>query len=122
MIIVSQFKNSITESIELDIIEKKTSKNEIIPKEVWDKFKKITQKKADDNSISLKELKGLGEMLGKEMTRTVYMIVEIKSKRNLGTYTTREKAKQAIHEMLQVIEKQKIYQMPEDKELGMTRF
>lgn len=40
MIIVSQMNNGITESLEFEIIERKTTKNEIIPKEIWDKFKK----------------------------------------------------------------------------------
>lgn len=120
MIIVSQMNNGITESLEFEIIERKTTKNEIIPKEIWDKFKKITQKSDEDNTMSLKELKGIGELLGKDMTRTVYMVVEIKSGRNFGTYTTKEKAMKTIDEILKAIKNQITYKMPNDKELGFT--
>ncbi len=122
MVTISQYKDKITESSEFSIREIVTCKSELVPEDAWKKFKKITQKEDKDNQLSLKELKGLGEFSGKSMIRIVYTIVEVKSCRNFDTFTTKEKARKELQNILKNIEKQGIYQIQEDKELGITMF
>lgn len=115
--IISQCKDKITSSLEFSIQEMQTCRNEFISKENWQKFKKITQKK--DEGITLNELKGLGEFLGKNMTKTVFTIIEVKSNRNFGIFTTKDKAKQELQEILKSIEEKRNYQIQEDKKIGL---
>lgn len=122
MIIVSQHKDKTTQSLEFSIRERESCKSIFIDKETWQKFKKITQRTGNDNQISLKELKGIGELLEKSTTRYLYEIVEVKRNRVFGTYTSKAKAKQVLQKMLQKVEKQNTYQMPEDKDLEITIF
>lgn len=78
MIIISQNKDKTTESLEFIIKERKTCKNIFIDKDTYQKFKNITQK-TDDRYLSEKELKGIGELIGKDITKAIYSIVELKS-------------------------------------------
>ncbi len=122
MLIISQLKNKTTQSLEFSIVARETCKNEVIPKDIMGKFNKITQRR-DSSNITLKELKGIGELMGKDMTRTVYEIINVESNRCFGTYTTLEKSKKALAELIQAVGEQKnAYQMPKDKELGLTLF
>lgn len=115
--ITSQCKDKITNSLEFSIKEIQTCRNEFISKEDWQKFKKITQKK--DEEITLKELKGISEFLGKDMAKTVFTIIEVKSGRNFGIFTTKNKARKELQEILKSIEKKMNYQIQEDKTIGL---
>lgn len=119
MPVISQNKDKVTGNLEFSIIETKTAKQEFIPKDVMQKFKQITQKRDDDNSLSLKELKGIGVLLGEKMITTVYMVVEANTRRNFGTYTTKEKART---ELVNILKAKNIYEMQQDKGLGLEMF
>lgn len=118
MIIISQNESQTTESLEFKVMEVKTCKNTLIPKDKYQKFQKITQK--NTSWISEKELKGLGEFLGQEMTKSVYAIIEMKGTRNFGIYETKEKAKQVLKEIIQKNEDCKKYHIPKDEEIGIS--
>lgn len=118
MIIISQDEIKITESLELNVKEVKTCKNILIPRDEYKKFQKITQK--NGNWISEKELKGLGEFLGQETTKSVYAITEIKTNRIFGIYSTKEKARKVLKEIIQKNEKSKNYQMLKDEGIGIS--
>lgn len=115
--ITSQCKDKITNSLEFSIQEVQTCKNEFISNEDWQKFKRITQKK--DDMITSKELKGLSEFLGKNMSKTLFTIIEVKSGRNFGIFTTKDKARQELQEILKNIEEKRNYQIQEDKKIGL---
>lgn len=113
MIIVSQDRKKITESLEFQVDEKTTCKNIFIDEKTWQKFKKITNK--TDNYCSLKELKGLGELIEKDIIKQIYEIKEIENNRVFGSYDTEQKAKEALQETLNTCEKigYPIFKMPE---------
>ena len=69
MLVIDQKKEKITDNISFKIQERTTCKNIFINEKDWQKFKKITNKQ--DKYISLNELNGLGELLGKSMTKTL---------------------------------------------------
>lgn len=117
MVIVNQLKTKTTESLEFDIREMKTCKNTIVKEEDWKKFKKITQK--ENNYISFKELKGLSEFLEQDMMNSIYAIMEVKTHRNFGIYSTKEKAKKVLKTIIEKNEKQKSYTLPKDTSIGM---
>lgn len=115
--ITSQYKDRITNSLEFSIQELQTCRNEFISKEDWQKFKKITQKK--DEEITLSELKELGEFLEKNMTKTVFTIIEVKSGRNFGIFTIKNKAIKELQEIVKTVGQKMNYQIQEDKTIGL---
>ena len=117
MVIVNQEKTKTTKSLELDIKEMKTCKNIEVKKEDWEKFKRITQK--ENNYISFKELKGLSEFLGQDMMKSIYAIMEVKTNRIFGIYSTKEKTKEVLQTIIEKNEKQKSYTLPKDAYIGM---
>lgn len=122
MLIVSQYKDKITESLELTIKEIVTCKSVFIDKASYEKFKKITQKK-DDNKFSIKELKGLGELIGKNTTKNAYTIVERDRFENFGTFSSKEKAKEVLKNIRQAYEKgSKKYEIPQDENAELIIF
>ena len=122
MIIISQYKDKITQTIEFSIKQKQTCRSVFIDKDSYEKFKKITQKK-DDGYLSLKELKGIGELLGKEMTKQVYTITERTQHENFGTFSSKEKAKEVLQNIVQAHEKKvKRYEIPQDENADLVLF
>lgn len=122
MLIISQYKDKTTESLELTIKEAETCKSIFIDKASYEKFKKITQKK-EDNTLTVKELKGLGELLGKDMTKKVYTIVVRNRFLNLGTFSSKEKAKEVLKNIVQAYEKgTKKYEIPQDENAELILF
>lgn len=118
MLIVSQNENKITESLEFDIKEIQTCKNIFIDEKSWQRFKKITQKKND--IVNLKEMKGLEEFLGQDMRKTIHSIIEVKTKRVFALYTTKEKAKNTLKEIIQAYRDRKKYQLKRDNDIGIV--
>lgn len=119
MITVSQRKNMTTESLSFAIIERQTCKNVLIDKETYRKFKDITQMPGDE--LKTKELKGLGEMLGKQLTKFVYLIVESKSNLLFGMYSSKERAKEVLKEIIEAYKNEcGVYEMPKDENEEFT--
>lgn len=79
MLILSQKGDKITESLEFNIEEIETCKNNFIDEKSYKDFKKIIQK--NNNFMCLKELKGLTNFLNQIITKTTYCIIEIKTNR-----------------------------------------
>lgn len=122
MLIVSQYKDKTTECLEFIIKEITTCKSVFIDKASYEKFKKITQKK-DDGRISIKELKGLGELMEKNMTKQVYTIIERKRLDNFGTFSSKDKAKEVLQNIIQAYENgNKKYEIPQDENTDLVLF
>jgi len=113
MVIISQKQDKTTESLEFNIDEITTCQNIFVSEDRWKKFKRIIGKEND--YCNLKELKGLGEFLEKDMTKSIYAVREIKSNRIFGTYLKEEKAKQSLIEAIKAIKDKGYYQMLEDE-------
>ena len=122
MLIISQNKAKITENLNFSIKVCETCKNIFIDKESVEKYEKITQKKYK-NVFNATELKGLGELIGKNLTRHVYTIIEGNSLENFGKFLSKEQANKTLQDIIEKYEKgYKKYQIPEDKnaELKLT--
>lgn len=121
MLIISQNKDKTTESLNLVIKEKRTCKSVFVNEEVFQKFKRITQ----ENSIFLSttELKGLGELVEKDMMKSVYIILEVKNNLILGIYSSRGKAKEILENLMKsYIKKEKVYEMPKNENEELILF
>lgn len=122
MLIVSQNKDKTTESLEFIIEERKTCKSIFIDKDTYQKFKKVTQK-TDDRYLNEKELKGLGELIGKDMTKPIYSIIEIKTNSIFGIYSSKQKAERILGKLIQSYKnKDKVYEIPSDENEGLILF
>ena len=119
MIIISQFEDKITESLEFSIEEKESNANIIIPADILKKYKKTVRKK-DDNYFSLEELKEIGKLLGKKTTTIIYVIIEIKSNRIFGVFGSKGKAKRELRDIADNVGKGIKYQIKKDTELGIS--
>lgn len=122
MVIVSQYKDKTTESLEFIIKDVTTCKNVFIDIATYQKFKKIIQKK-DDGYLSIEELKGIGELMEKNMTKQVYMFIERKTHENFGTFLSKDKAKEVLQKIIQAHEKgNKKYEIPQDEKTDLVLF
>lgn len=119
MVIVNQNKDGTTNSLNFQIKERQTCKSELVSKEIWEKFKRITQK--GNNIIGVRELKGLEELVGKKLTENIYVIVEVNSNRIFGYFTTKKKAIKELQRMLKNL-KEEVYQIQDDKEKKITMY
>lgn len=118
MLIVSQNGDKTTESLEFDIKEIETCRNIFIDEASWQKFKRITQKEND--ITNLKEMKGLEEFLGHGVRKTIYSIIEVKTKRIFGLYETKEKANNTLNKISQAYENRKKYHLQKDGNPGIS--
>lgn len=114
MIIVSSSKDKITESLEFSIKEIETCKNEFINEADWQKIKEESVQK--DNWVDSKDI---SKLFKKNMTKNIYAIVEMRSHRIFGTYTTKEKAKKELEGILENVGKHASYQMKIDQDIGI---
>lgn len=114
MVIVSSSKDNITESLEMSIKEIKTCKKGFVDEKTWKTFKKESAQK--DNWVTLKKLSRLFQM---DMTENVYSILELKSNRIFGTYTTKEKAINELEEISESVGKHMRYQMKSDEKMNV---
>ena len=120
MLIISQNKDKITENLNFSIIGIKTCENIFIDEKDIKKYEKITQKK-HENVFNITELKGLGELVGKDLTRYVYTIIEKNRLENFGTFLSKEQAQKVLQDIIKKYEKgDKKYQIPKDKNVEIT--
>lgn len=114
MIVISQNEEKITDNISFSIQERITCKNIIIDEKSWKKFKKITNKQ--DDYMNLQELKGLGELLEQNITKSVFLIRQSSNNDIFGIYNTRSKAKEVIKEIIGTYERSdaKSYYIPKN--------
>ena len=120
MLIISQNEDKITENLNFSIVVEESCKNIFIEKKEFEKYKRIAQK--NGNSFTITELKGLGEIVGKNLTRFVFKIIGGSRSENFGIFSSKEQAQRAIRGIVENYEKGDVkYQFPKDKNAEIAR-
>lgn len=116
MLIIGQKEDITTESIELVIKEREVCKNILVDEKTIKRFNEITGRKTS-NYMNIDELKRLGKLIGKDMTKSIFLLIENKQGVILGNYSSKEKAKEVLKSIVQGYKNnKKVFEMPKNEQ------